>query len=161
MNTDTHMKLMLNTVLYYFESCKNDFKDDKKKTNKIYKYIWEIKRFNNLNKLTQKQSDIIISIGSDDFVKKEMKIQVSYYVYALEILKLLNEDSYGIARKLCTNKKKLSIGPLPEFAIEMIVIKKKEPEKYNSYKELFDNSIAAARRFYDYSKKRIYELENK
>jgi hypothetical protein len=145
-----HLKLCLFTVQAYIETELVAGKTNETLHKRIVSGIesWKIFR-----RFSKEEALLIAMIGEDEFMQKQKQVQIAFIVYALEILDLTiarYKFDFGVSRRKMR-------GGRAFFATAMLREKRNNPERYAELKEIIDQSVLTAKKFFDYTDNRIRE----
>lgn len=145
-----HLKLVLFTVQAYLEQA---LKDGTSKDDLHRKIVRGINGYRVFRRFTRDEHKRIVALGEDEYMQKLRSVEISFVVYALELLKLLIEDYNKFS--IGVNKKALKKGGRGTFAIAMLAKKKENIEEYEKYAQIISTSIITAKQFYYYTKEKL------
>ena len=116
-----------------------------------------IRRFMILGKFSPKEAKECIEFAADPRLQKIVAQDVSFLVFSLEIMKRWVETVPKAQRKhihlgISDNELKIGRGM---FVIDMLKMKKRDPEKYAELKELIDISVVTAKHWFDFHKEKV------
>ncbi len=112
-----------------------------------------------VGKFSGEEAKMVLEMGDDEYLKNLKEIQISWVVYALELLRLWVTEIPHQDRKaiyLGVGNKKLKLGP-GVFVMSMLNLKKEDKEKYEELSALIKESKITAKKFFMYTKNQIEE----
>jgi hypothetical protein len=107
-----------------------------------------------MRRFSKDEAKHLIKLGDDPYMEKLKQAEISYVVYALELLKLWEADvdykksSIGIARS------QLKAGRAT-FALDLIKLKRRDSEQYKETRQIIDDSVITAKKFYSFTKENV------
>ena len=113
--------------------------------------VGRLKAWSTMRRFAQDEAKHLIALGSDPYMEQLKKMDISYTVYALELLKQWANDPDYRRSAIGISKAKLRAGRAV-FALDMIKLKKRDAEKYADTKEIIDDSVITAKKFYSFTK---------
>ena len=120
------------------------------------KLVSGINSYRTMRRFSKEELELVVDLGKEEYMEKLKQIEIAFVIYALQILKRAAEDYTFI---IGVGRKKLLKGKA-EFAIDMLKLKQRDKEKYQSTKAIIDESVIVANRFYDYTQNHIKEKLN-
>ena len=150
-----HEKLVLFTIQSYME---NAIKDGLTNEPLHHRIVSGVSSYKMMGRFSSAELKLVRDIGEHAFMWKIKEVQISFVVYALELLKLLVDEGYKFDIRV--SHKKLKMGKAT-FAIEMLKLKNRDSESYNETKEIIDVSVLTAKQFFYYTKEQIELLHDK
>ena len=120
--------------------------------------VGAIEAWKTMRRFSIEEVKLITEIGNDEYMQKLKQQEISFIVYALELMKQW-ADNAGRNDTINVSKKKLKRGRAT-FAIDMLSLKKRDIEKYKETKQIIDDSVVNAKHFYSYTLERL-ENESK
>ena len=146
-----HLFLMLATAQAYIE---NSIKDGLTDETMHHQISSGIKGWLTFRKLSKEEAKLLVRLGEDEYMQKLKEVEISFIVYALEILRMAVEEydfNIGVGKKKLLRGKSV-------FVVGMLQTKRKDKEKYDRLKAIIDESTIVAKKFYGYTQERIKEL---
>ena len=153
MQNKLHEKLMLFTAQLYIESA---IKDGLSKEPLHHRIVSGIASYKMMRRFSADELKLAQDIGEHEYMKELKKQEISYIVYALEILKLLVDDGYKFDIRV--SHKKLKMGKAT-FAISMLDLKRRDSKEYLKTKDIIDVSVLTAKKFFYYTQEHINKLK--
>jgi len=151
----THEKLVLFTAQAYFEAA---LKDGTSQDPFHKKIATAIEAWKMLRRFSSKEHKLVVDIGEHDYMQKIKNTEISFVVYALQLMKLWAEDADYRKSSINISKKRLRMGGAT-FAIDMLKLKQRDSEKHKELRAIIDQSVLNAKNFYYYTKEKISEAK--
>jgi len=112
-----------------------------------------IRSYMTFGRLSPDEAKILIELGNDEYMEKIKKIEIAFVIFAMELMRLYvteipREERKGIY--LGVSNKKLLHGRA-YFAKTMLVMKQTNPEVYKEKREIIDDSVLTAKKFFGYT----------
>jgi len=148
---DLHMALILFTVM---ETLSKEIVDGVSTNPFNKKIVSRLKSWSTMRRFSQEEAKYLVALGEDPYMDKLKKSEISYTVYALELLKQWANDDDYTRSAIGISKSKLRAGRAV-FAIDMLKLKQRDAEKYANTKTIIDESVIVAKKFYSYTKEQI------
>jgi len=148
---NTHEKLILFTVQAYLESAINDGLTKEPMHKRI---VGAIEAWKMMRRFSTDEAKTVQELGKDEYIENLKKQEISFVVYAMQLLKLWAEDEDYTKTTLNISKKRLRHGRA-FFAVQMLRKKQEDPAKYQELREIIDASVLDAKNFYYYTKGRL------
>jgi len=148
-NYTTFNKLILFTASEYLNSA---IKDSLTSDPLHIRIVSGINGFRTFGRFSAEESKQLQEIGTHEYMNKLKKIDVSFVVYALELLRLWVTEVPKEHRKniyLGVGNKKLLKGK-SVFVVDMLKLKQRDEEKYKETREIIDVSTLTAKQFFFY-----------
>ncbi len=142
-------RLILFTVEAYLTKSKEDGHTDDEMHNRL---ISGIRAYQTMGRFSQEEAKLLQELGETETAKKIKQKEISFVVYALELMKLWIEEvpvQYRKSIYLGVSNKKLKLGRAT-FAMGMLRLKKEDKERYDNLKEIIDESVINAKHFFGY-----------
>ncbi len=150
----TFNKLILFTAFEYLD---NAIKEGMTKEPEHMKIAGAIRGYKTFSKFSPEQSEIVIAMGKEPVLKAITEIDISYVVFALELLKLWCELVDKKDRPhLNISDKRLKSGR-SMFVVSMLKLKQEDTEKYNELRTIINDSVITAKKFIMYVHRRLIE----
>jgi len=118
------------------------------------KIVGRLKAWSTMRRFSQKEAKHLISLGENPYMEKLKQSEISYVVYALELLKLWEADVDYKKNGIGIPRAKLKAGRAV-FALDMIKLKKRDSDKYVETKTIIDDSVVTAKKFYSFTKENV------
>ena len=148
----TFNKLILFTVGEYFERA---IKDGITTDPFHRKIVSSVAAYRTLGRFSQSEAKKLMECGSTDEAIKIKDVEVSYIIYALELMKIWVLEVPKRYRKgiyLGISDTRLSAGRAG-FALDLIKMKRDDTEQYTEKSEIILQSVKAAEDFFNYYKR--------
>lgn len=144
---ETFNKVILYTIDSYI---RKSIEEGLEPSKLHYRLMGATKVFKRENPITDEDREAIDFIRTDETLRKIVSVDVSFLVYTLELIKQFIEQVPKEHRPfLNISDKKLIIGR-GSFAVGMLELKRRDEEKYNELKEVINDSIVTAKKFFNY-----------
>ena len=121
--------------------------------------IGGIRAYMVMGRFSGREAAILQSIGEDEYMQDLRAREISFVVYALELLRLWVELVPKEKRKnihIGVSDKILRKGRAT-FAVSMLNLKKKDEAKYKELRQIIDESVLVAKNFFYYTQEKINE----
>ena len=118
------------------------------------KIVGRLKAWSTMRRFSQDEAKHLIKLGDDPYMEQLKKAEISYVVYALELLKLWEADIDYKKSGIGISRSQLKAGRAV-FALDMIKLKKRDSEKYAETKKIIDTSVITAKKFYSFTKENV------
>lgn len=116
------------------------------------KIVSGIRSYQTMGRFSSVEAAKVSAVGEHEYMKKLKEIEISYVVYALELIKLWVTHVPEKYRKniyLGVSSKKLLKGRAT-FAVAMLDLKRRDSKKYEELKNIIDQSVITAKNYYFY-----------
>lgn len=141
-------KLILFTAEAYME---NALKEGLSNDPVHHKIVSGVASYRTLCRFDKEQHNMILEFEDNPIVQKVKDAQMSHIIFALEILKQWVEQVPREQRKhiaLGVSNKKLLKGRAA-FALDMLALKKEDKERYETLREIIDDSVLMGKHFFN------------
>ena len=118
------------------------------------KIVGRLKAWSTMRRFSQDEATKLIKLGDDPYMETLKKEEISYVVYALELLKLWEADEDYKKSAIGITRAQLKAGRAV-FALDMIKLKKRDSDKYAETKTIIDTSVVTAKKFYSFTKDNV------
>ena len=118
------------------------------------KIVGRPKAWSTMRRFSQEEAKLLVALGSDPYMEKLKETEISYTVYALELLKLWEADADYKKSGIGVSRSQLKAGRAV-FALDMIKLKKRDSEKYAETKTIIETSVITAKKFYSFTKDKV------
>ncbi len=149
MNYTTFNKLILFSVEQYLSQAI----EEGTSTEQLHKdIIAGIRSFMTFGRFSKEEQERLERIGEHDTIQRLKAVEVSYVIYALELLRLwVTQVPREVRRNihLGVGNKKLMMGKA-SFAIHLLKLKQQDMDTYKEKKKIIDESVKTARLFFHY-----------
>ena len=117
-----------------------------------------IKGYMIMSRFSKEEAEKLFEFGKDPRLQRITEQDVSFLVFALELMKLLIEDvPRNMRPHLNISDKRLKIGR-GLFVVDMLKIKKRDEKRYKEFREIIDTSVVTAKQFYAYHFEKLVTL---
>ena len=158
METNNPYRVFNKLILFTAESYLTNAIEEGLSTEPLHKQIVSgIRAYMSMGKFSKVEADAMIKLGTHKFIQNLTQTEISFVVYALELMKLYIDEvpqKYRKAIYLGVSNKKLKLGRAT-FAISMLKLKQRDPEQYVKTKETIDQSVITAKKFFAYCEDQI------
>jgi len=121
----------------------------------LYRLKASIEGYKKFHMFSLKEATEVLKISEEDELLSIMDKEVSFLVFAMEVMKVWTEDIPKKDRPhLNIADKHFKLGGR-HFFKQMLVLKKTDIEEYKDKKEIISTSIDVANEFYQYHKERL------
>ena len=150
-------KLILFTVESYFSKAMEEGLTSEREHRAI---VGAIRGFMTFGRFSKEEAELVIAIGKEPALKAITDTNISFVVFALEILKLWVELVDKKDRPhLNISDKRLKTGR-SKFVVSMLKLKTSDPEKYTELREIINDSVITAKKFIMYTHRRLLDEEH-
>ena len=148
MNKPMHNKLILHTVDMYLEKA---LENDCYQKDNIRLLRSKILGYKTFHKFTKAESDEIIALGTHQYMVRLRERHVDYAVYALSLLAEWVERRDKKDRPALNISDKRMLEMKSNLIMDMLMLKKREPEIYNKVKDIIAESKMVAKMYVTYT----------
>ena len=121
------------------------------------KIVSGIRSYMTFGRFRKEEAKLLQELGEDPIMQKIKAIEISFVIYALELLRLWVTEVPRKARKsiyLGVSNKKLLMGRAT-FATTMIQMKRKDEDVYKEKREIIDSSVINAKHFFSFFEEKL------
>jgi len=152
MNHHLLNKVILFTIEKYIDQC---IKEGTEPTPLHFRILGAIKGWKTFHMFSELEAAKVIGISKDPGLKKIIDIHVSYLVFALELIKQLTEQTPKQYRPMLNISPKKLVAGRALYAVSMLKLKQRDEEQYKETKDVIDDSVIAAKHFFEFHAQRI------
>ena len=118
------------------------------------KIVGRLKAWSTMRRFAPDEAKHLIELGKNPYMEHLKRSEISYTVYALELLKQWANDPDYRRSAIGVSKTQLRAGRAV-FALDMLKLKTRNVEKYSETKQIIDDSVITAKKFYSFTKDNV------
>ena len=151
-------------ILFTAESYLTNAIDEGLSAEPLHKSIVSgIRAYMSMGRFSKEEAKLMIKLGEHECIQNLTKTEISFVVYALELMKLYVDNvprEYRKSIHLGVSNSKLKMGRAT-FAVSMLKLKQRDIKQYNETKDIIDQSVLTAKKFFLYCEDEIVNKKGK
>jgi len=145
-------KLILFTIEGYIDKC---IEEGTEPTPLHFRVLGAIRGWKKFHLFSTREAAQMMKMSEDPDLKKIVEVPVSYLVFSLELIKQLTEQTPKEYRPMLNISPKKLVAGRALYAVSMLKLKQRDEEQYKETKDVIDDSVIAAKHFFEFYRQRI------